>query len=113
MYVKTDSMESINVFEFLRSEESEAQLGSSQMPGGFSRWTAAQAALATSDEAVIEITSKEDFWHAWDTIGRSFAGDADHVGEPSCVWMLSTVAGFGPGNAHHIPYITFTVSMDT
>ena len=41
----------------------------------YSRWTAEQSRLATSDPAVTELTTKEDFWLAWDTCGRSFAGE--------------------------------------
>lgn len=81
------------------------------MPG-YSRWTVAQSQLATSDAAVTELTSKKDFWIAWDTCGRSFAGDEDHVGEPTLDWMLSSVDGFGPTHLHYAKYITFILTLD-
>ena len=78
----------------------------------YSRWTAEQSRLATSDPAVTELTTKEDFWLAWDTCGRSFAGDDGHVGEPAFGWLLSTVDGFGPGHPHRAPYVAFLTALE-
>lgn len=76
----------------------------------FSRWTRAQSALATSDPAVSEITTKEDFWLAWDVVGMSFAGDAEHAGEPVNSWMYKPVAA--ALGSHYQQYVTMMVALD-
>ena len=82
------------------------------MGARFSKWTAAQSALATSDAAVSELTTKDDYWFAWDTVGRSFAGNTEIAGEPTTAWMLSAVEGFARGHEHFTPYVTFVTSID-
>ena len=78
----------------------------------YSKWTAAQAALATSDPDIFEATSKDDYWQAMDVMGQSFAGDAEHAGEPSIEWMNKTTPLADRSHPDRVPVITMSNTID-
>ena len=78
----------------------------------YSKWTTAQSALATSDKAIFEVTSKEHYWQAFDVLGLSFAGDAEHAGEPTADWMMKNTPLADHSHPDRLPILTMTNTVD-